>query len=83
MLKLTVEQDECIQSVEPAKYEAQIAVLERENRILKKKLARSETNRALLEESLSTHTAALKIYDQEKMSERLNQILGFVTNANY
>ena len=75
MLKLTVEQDECIQLMEPAEYEAQIAVLERENRILKKKLARSEMNRVLLEEALSNHTAAIKIYDREKMSERLNQIL--------
>ena len=47
-----------------------IAVLERENRILHKKLARSEANRALLEEALESHIEALKIRNAEIREER-------------
>ena len=45
--------------------QAQIAALMTENRILKKQLARSEENRELLEESLSSHLSVLKIRNVE------------------
>ena len=41
-------------------YNKRIAELEKENRILKKKLARNEVNRAMLEEMLETHSNTLK-----------------------
>jgi signal transduction histidine kinase len=46
--------------VEKSKIEAQITALERENRILRQKLARSETNRALMEEALRSHLEVVK-----------------------
>ena len=45
--------------------ETRIAALEKENRILAKRLARSEENRVLLEESLSSHLELLKIRNAE------------------
>jgi diguanylate cyclase (GGDEF)-like protein len=45
--------------------EARITALEKENRILEKRLARSEENRVLLEESLSSHLSVLKIRNAE------------------
>ncbi len=44
--------------------EARITALERENRILRQKLARSETNRALIEEVLTSHLEVVKAYAQ-------------------
>ena len=44
---------------------SRIEELEKENRILRNKLARSEQNRAELEEMIETHTTALKIRNQE------------------
>lgn len=46
-------------------YEAIIKELERENRIIKRKLLRSETNRRILEEILETHTNTLKVCNAE------------------
>jgi diguanylate cyclase (GGDEF)-like protein len=46
-------------------YEARIAALEKENRILKQKLVRSEANRAMIEEALETHSYALKVRNAE------------------
>ncbi|MGE5494853.1 MAG: diguanylate cyclase domain-containing protein [Burkholderiales bacterium] len=48
-----------------SEYEMRIAELERENRILKQKLARAEDNRAILEEALETHSNALKVRNSE------------------
>lgn len=45
--------------------EAQVKALVKENRILRKQLARSEENRTLLEESLSSHLSVLKIRNAE------------------
>ena len=47
-----------------------IAQLEKENRILTKKLARSEENRALLEETLATHWVALRARNLELEESR-------------
>ncbi|HWQ61756.1 MAG TPA: ATP-binding protein [Negativicutes bacterium] len=46
--------------MERVELEARIASLERENRIIRQKLARSETNRALMEEALSSHLEIVK-----------------------
>jgi len=50
--------------VENSVLEARITALERENRILRQKLARSETNRALIEEVLTSHLEVVKAYAQ-------------------
>ncbi|HBF40108.1 MAG TPA: hypothetical protein DDW50_22730 [Firmicutes bacterium] len=57
----------------PTEYVARIAALKKENRILKQKLIRSETNRALLEEALETHLNALKVRNNEL--EKSHQLL--------
>lgn len=44
--------------------------LERENRILKKKLERSETNREMLQEALASHIRALKVTNAELNASR-------------
>jgi two-component system, sporulation sensor kinase E len=44
--------------------EEAIAALERENRIIKRKLVRSETNRALLEEAHESHMEVLKMFGE-------------------
>ena len=51
-------------------YEKRIAELERENRILKQKLLRSEANRAMLEEMLETHYNTLKVRNAELEASR-------------
>lgn len=51
-------------------YQARIAALEKENRILKKKLGRSEANRAMLEELLETHSITLKVRNAELENSR-------------
>jgi diguanylate cyclase (GGDEF)-like protein len=51
-------------------YEARIAALEKENRILKQKLVRSEANRAMMEEALATHARALKARNAELEKSR-------------
>ncbi|HEX9062401.1 MAG TPA: GGDEF domain-containing protein, partial [Clostridia bacterium] len=51
-------------------YEKRIAELERENRILKQKLLRSEANRAILEEMLETHYNTLKVRNAELEASR-------------
>lgn len=51
-------------------YQGRIAALEKENRILKQKLARSESNRAMLEEALETHSIALKVHNAELEESR-------------
>jgi diguanylate cyclase (GGDEF)-like protein len=50
--------------------EARIAALEKENRILKQKLLRSEANRAMIEEALETHSCALKVRNAELEESR-------------
>lgn len=50
--------------------EKRIAALERENRILKKKLERSATNRSLLEEVLESHIRALKVLNADIQADR-------------
>lgn len=45
--------------------EVRVTALEKENRILKKQLVRSEENRVLLEDSLSSHVSVLKIRNAE------------------
>lgn len=47
-----------------------ISELERENRILKKKLERSEINRELLQEALASHIRALKVSNAELNTSR-------------
>jgi diguanylate cyclase (GGDEF)-like protein len=47
-----------------------IEELERENRILKQKLARAEDNRLMLEEALETHSNALKVRNAELEESR-------------
>ena len=47
--------------MDTSEYERRIAELERENRILKQKLARAEDNRSILEEALETHSNALNM----------------------
>jgi diguanylate cyclase (GGDEF)-like protein len=47
-----------------------VAALERENRILRKKLARSEANRGLLEEANASHMAVLKVRSAEIEASR-------------
>ncbi len=56
--------------MEESGYKAHIASLERENRILKQKLARSEANRVMLEEALETHWNALKVRNAELEESR-------------
>lgn len=51
--------------MDTSEYERRIAELERENRILKQKLARAEDNRSILEEALETHSNALKVRNSE------------------
>jgi len=51
--------------VEKSALEKRIAALERENRILKRKLERSEANRILLEEANASHMAVLKVRNAE------------------
>lgn len=53
-----------------SEHEKYITELERENRILKKKLERSEENRASIEELLETHTNALKVRNAELEESR-------------
>jgi diguanylate cyclase (GGDEF)-like protein len=45
--------------------EKHLAMLERENRIIKKKLERSEANRGILEEALASHLELLKVCNAE------------------
>lgn len=56
-------------------YEARIAALEKEIRILKKKLSRSEANRVIQEELLETHSSTLKArnVELEKSRELIRQ----------
>jgi diguanylate cyclase (GGDEF)-like protein len=66
-------------------YEERIAALEKENRILKHKLVRSEENRVMLEEVLETHSHTLKMRNAEleesreliRQSETKYRILAF------
>lgn len=53
-----------------SEYKGRIAELERENRILKQKLARAEDNRSMLEEALETHSNALKVRNAELEESR-------------
>lgn len=50
--------------------ESRLTALERENRILKKKLERCGANRALLEEALASHIAVLSVLKGEIEEER-------------
>lgn len=58
--------------METVQVEQQLAALEKENRILKKKLARSQVNREILEELLSSHTQALRVLNAEIIESREN-----------
>ncbi|MDR7868991.1 MAG: diguanylate cyclase [Sporomusaceae bacterium] len=51
--------------MEVSDLEKRIAALERENRILKKKVERGEANRVLLEEANASHMAVLKVRNAE------------------
>lgn len=51
-------------------YPKKIAELERENRILRQKLSRSEANRAMLEEMIDTHLNTLKARNAELEESR-------------
>lgn len=52
------------------KPEDRLAALERENRILRRKLERSEINRELLQEALASHIRALKVTNAELSDSR-------------
>lgn len=56
--------------MDTSEYERRIAELERENRILKQKLARAEDNRSMLEEALETHSNTLKVRNSELEESR-------------
>jgi signal transduction histidine kinase len=47
--------------LEKVRLEESVAALERENRIIKRKLKRSEINRALVEEALESHLAVIRM----------------------
>jgi len=49
---------------------AKIKILERDNRVLRKKLERSEANRIMLEEALESHIQALKVNNAELMKSQ-------------
>ncbi|KNY26235.1 diguanylate cyclase domain-containing protein [Pseudobacteroides cellulosolvens] len=53
-----------------SEYKRRLAQLERENRILKQKLTRSEINRAMLEEMIETHLNTLKTRNTELEQSR-------------
>lgn len=53
-----------------ARSAGRVAALERENRILRKKLERSEANRILLEEANASHMAVLKVRNAEIEASR-------------
>ncbi|MDR3560699.1 MAG: ATP-binding protein [Negativicutes bacterium] len=56
--------------MEQANGEERIAALERENRIIKKKLERSEANRALVEEALASHIEVIRVRYAEAEESR-------------
>ena len=54
--------------------------LERENRILKKKVERSESNRAILEEVLASHIQSLRVVNAEIVQSR-ESVLAFISDG--